>query len=120
MRQVGLSIRYWYRRLKVGFLALGLAILMLGLINVPIAQADANSASKAATASDLSDIPNLEQMDDDKFEKYVGDVPDDHKPLFNPDNGKSSLIKDKKPFSDEAITPADLQEGKSDAKRSRR
>lgn len=115
MRQVGLSLFRWYRRLKVGILAFGLAILMLGLIGVPLAQADSDRPTKGATASDLSDIPNLEQMDYDKFEQYVGDVPDDHKPLFNPDNGKSQLIKDKNPLSDESITPADLQEDKPDA-----
>lgn len=116
MLQVGLSKLQWYRQLKVAMIAFSLAILMLGLSPFSIAQADSERPSKGATASDLSDIPNLEQMDYDKFEKYVGDVPGDHKPLFNPDNGKSELIEDKNPFSDEAIAPADLEEGKTNAK----
>ncbi|NJO80964.1 MAG: hypothetical protein HC827_22325 [Cyanobacteria bacterium RM1_2_2] len=113
MLHIMLSKRQWYRRLKISMIAFGLAILMLSLSPVQVAHADAKQP-KGTTASDLSDIPNLEQMDHDKFEKYVGDVPEDRKPLFNPDNGKSQLIKDKNPLSDEVITPADLKEGQTD------
>jgi hypothetical protein len=114
--QVRLDQRHWHRRLKVGIIALSLAILMLGISPIRVAQADSDRTTKGATSSDLSDIPNLEQMDSDKFEQYFGDVPNDHKPLFNPDNGKSNLIEDKNPFNDEAITPSDLKEGETNTR----
>jgi hypothetical protein len=105
---VGLGKHQGYRRLKGGIIALGLAILILGLGLVQVAQADANQP-EGTTASDLSNIPNLEQMDSDKYEQFFGDMPKDQKPLFNPDNGKSQVIKDKNSTSNQEITPADLK-----------
>ncbi|XQQ06715.1 MAG: hypothetical protein EDM05_57570 [Leptolyngbya sp. IPPAS B-1204] len=64
---------------------------------------------KDSTSSDLSDIPNLDQMDYDVFEEHIGDIPNDRKPLFNTDNPKLQ-IKDKTPGSDKTITTEDLQE----------
>lgn len=66
-------------------------------------------------AVDLSDIPNLEQMDYGTLEKHVGDVPDDHAPLFNPDNGKNVQIKDKTSDSDRTITTEDFKKNKSNS-----
>jgi hypothetical protein len=108
---------------------LAITLVMLALAFMPIlpAQAAGTYANRHAnpsanqntnhsevpgtTASDLSDIPNLEQMDYDTFEEHIGDVPSDHKPLFNPDNPKVQ-IKDKTPGSDKTITTADLKENK--------
>ena len=64
---------------------------------------------EAATDSDLSDIPNLEKMDYDRFQEYFGDVPGDHVPLLNPDNAKLQ-IKAKTPGGERMITTKDLVE----------
>lgn len=64
------------------------------------------------TAGDLSDIPNLEQMDYDKFEEYFGDVPSDRKPLFNPDSPRAN-IENKSTKTGKTITPKDLKEDPS-------
>lgn len=69
---------------------------------------------KDATSSDLKDIPNLEQMDYDTFEHYFGDVPGDHKPLFNPNTKAEVKVKDKTPGSDRTITTDDLKEDAAD------
>lgn len=98
------------RKLTLGIVTLGLVLLMVVLSPIDAAAQPASNQPKGTTASDLSDIPNLEQMDYDKFEKYVGDVPGDRKPLFNPDNGKAQTIEDKDPRSEKVITPADLQD----------
>ncbi|MCU0524387.1 MAG: hypothetical protein MUF72_06135 [Elainella sp. Prado103] len=66
------------------------------------------------TATDLSDIPNLEQMDYNKFEEYFGDVPSDHKPLFNPDSPRAN-IENKSTKTGQVITPKDLIEDRSKA-----
>lgn len=110
MLQVGLKKVPGHRRLVLGLIALGLAIWMMVLSPIDAVAQPAPDQPKGATSSDLSDIPNLEQMDYDKFEKYVGDVPGDRKPLFNPDNGKAQTIEDKDPRSEKVITPADLQD----------
>jgi hypothetical protein len=61
-----------------------------------------------STSSDLSDIPNLEQMDHGKLERYFGDLPNGKKPLFNPDNGKNQQLQD--PESDQTIRIKDLKD----------
>lgn len=67
------------------------------------------TTTKDSTSSDLSDIPNLGQMDYDTFEEHIGDIPNDRKPLFNTDNPKLQ-IKDKTPGSDKTITTEDLKD----------
>lgn len=106
----------WFVRL----VALGFALWIVVLSPVEaLAQPNEHQPVQDTTASDLSDIPNLEQMDYDKFEEYFGDVPNDRKPLFNPDNGKSQTIEDKDPDSKKFITPADLKEHRPDAETER-
>jgi hypothetical protein len=68
-----------------------------------------NQTTKDSTSSDLSDIPNLGQMDYNTFQEHIGDVPNDRKPLFNTDNPKLQ-IKDKTPGSDKTITTEELNE----------
>jgi hypothetical protein len=114
LRPAGLRRVPSYRRLMLGVVALGLALWIV-LVSPGAAFARPNAEPpQNTTDSDLSDIPNLEQMDYDKFEKYIGDVPADRKPLLNPDNAKSQTIKAKDPRSKTVITPADLQERPSD------
>jgi hypothetical protein len=74
-----------------------------------IQQPKNNQTIKDSTSSDLSDIPNLGQMDYGTFQEHIGDVPNDRKPLFNTDNPKLQ-VKDKTPGSDKTITTEDIKE----------
>lgn len=64
--------------------------------------------AKDTTSSDLSNIPNLEQMNPDTFEEYFGNQPGNRKPLFNPDDGKNVQVKDKTPGSNAKVKPEDM------------
>lgn len=105
--------------LKPLYRLLVIVLVMLSLVLSPANAAQAtsdrpsteNKQVRDTTSSDLSDIPNLEQMDYGTFEEHVGGMPSDRKPLFNPDNPKVQ-IKDKTPGSNRTITTEDLKEDK--------
>jgi hypothetical protein len=102
--------RYIPRLLLTGFVAL-----IFTIANSPIAapafaasdQTSGQATVKDSTSSDLSDIPNLEQMNHDSLERYFGDTPAHKKPLFNPDNGKNEHLQD--PDSNKTVRIKDLK-----------
>jgi hypothetical protein len=62
-----------------------------------------------ATDSDLSDIPNLERVDYERFRETFGEVPGEHVPLINPNNEKVK-VKQKNSSSGRMTTTGDLQQ----------
>jgi hypothetical protein len=67
---------------------------------------DANARVKDTTYSDLSDMPNVEQMDYGKFQRNIGNVPHDRRPLLNLDNPRVKVDRGDKQINE----PADLTE----------
>jgi PBP1b-binding outer membrane lipoprotein LpoB len=92
------QLQAFFKKLQVGQFLIAL-ILGISLLTTAcstdrlIADRSASNAAPENSTSKIKDIPNLEQVDYGEFERTVGDVPSEHKPiLINPDNPKAKFL----------------------------